>query len=145
MTTEPPPMSPPPVPPAPPSLPVPPAPRRPDTLWPVLCHVGGLSGGVIPFGSIIVPLVIWQVKKDELPEVIPHAKEVLNFQITVMIAMLASLPLLLLGVLLFFPFLLFVPLVAVIAIGALVCTILGIVKAGEGGFYTYPFTIRFIK
>lgn len=136
MTTEPPPMQ-------PPALS--PAPRKPDTLWPTLCHVGGLAGGVVPFGNIIMPIIIWQVKKDELPEVVAHAKEVLNFQITVMIALLACVPLFFLGALLFFPFLLLLPFMAFVTIGALVCTIIGIIKASEGRFYTYPMTIRFIK
>ncbi|MFH1496522.1 MAG: DUF4870 domain-containing protein [Verrucomicrobiota bacterium] len=136
MTTQPPPLQ-------PPALT--PEPRKPDTLWPTLCHVCALAGGVVPFGNIIGPIVIWQVKKDELPEVVAHAKEVLNFQITVMIALLACLPLMFAGVLLFFPLLLIGPLIAAITIGALVCTIIGIVKASEGRFYTYPMTIRFIK
>lgn len=122
-----------------------PAPRRPDTLWPTLCHVCALAGGVVPFGNIIGPIIIWQVKKDELPEVVAHAKEVLNFQITVMIALLACVPLFFLGALLFFPFLLLFPWIAFVSIGALVCTIIGIVQASEGRFYTYPMTIRFIK
>ncbi len=121
------------------------APRRPDTLWPTLCHVCGLAGGVVPLGNIIGPIIIWQVKKDELPEVVAHAKEVLNFQITIIIALLACVPLFFLGALLVFPFLLIVPLIAAISIGALVCTIIGIVKASEGRFYTYPCTIRFFK
>lgn len=120
-------------------------PRRPDTLWPTLCHVGGLAGGIFPFGNIILPIIIWQVKKDELPEVIPHAKEVLNFQITVMLALFACVPLFFLSAVLIFPFLLIVPLFGIVTIGALVCTIIGIIKASEGGFYTYPLTIQFIK
>lgn len=136
MTAEPPPLQ-------PPALSA--APRKPDTLWPTLCHVCGLAGGVVPLGNIIGPIIIWQVKKDELPEVVAHAKEVLNFQITIIIALLACVPLAFIGVWLIFPFFLIVPLIAAISIGALVCTIIGIVKASEGRFYTYPLTIRLIQ
>lgn len=132
MTTEPPPSQPPP-------------PGKPDTLWPTLCHVGGLCGSIVPLGNLLVPFVIWQIKKDELPEVAPHAKEVLNFQITLMLVLLICAPAALLGVWLVFPLFLLVPLVSAIAIGALVCTIIGIIRASEGKFYTYPLTIRFIK
>ena len=50
--------------------------------WALFCHLSGLSGYIIPFGNIIIPLVIWSVKKDESAMIDEHGKEVANFQIS---------------------------------------------------------------
>lgn len=104
----------------------------------MLCHILALSGFVIPFGSIIGPLVIWLTQKDKSAFADYHGKESLNFQITVIIALLCCLPLILLlglGVLL----------MIVVGVYALVMTIVAGVKANEGIRYAYPYTLRLIK
>jgi uncharacterized Tic20 family protein len=103
----------------------------------MLCHLLALSGFIIPFGSIIGPLVIWLIKKDQYPFVNDQGKESLNFQITVAIAMIAS-------ALLMFVLIGFI-LLPIIAIGALVMVIIATVAASGGTYYRYPFNIRFIK
>ena len=55
--------------------------------WGMFAHLSALLGLVIPLGNVIGPLVIWLVKKDTMPFVDNQAKEALNFQITVIIAM----------------------------------------------------------
>ena len=59
----------------------------------MLCHLLAFCGFVFPFGGIIAPLVLWLVKKDEMPFVNDQGKEALNFQITVAIAVLICIPL----------------------------------------------------
>jgi uncharacterized protein len=110
---------------------------KPDRTWDVLCHVSALAGFIIPLGNIIGPLIIWLIKKQELPSVDAHGKESLNFQISVSIYMLVSVVLMLVLI----GFLLMI----VVAIGAIVLIIIASVKAGNGEFYRYPLTIRFIK
>jgi uncharacterized protein len=114
-----------------------PPPRAPDRTWDVLCHVSALAGFILPLGNIIGPLIVWLIKKQEMPSVDAHGKESLNFQISVTIYMLVSaiLVLVLIGLLL----------MVVVAIGALVLIIVAAVKAGNGEFFRYPLTIRFIK
>lgn len=61
------------------------------------CHLSALIGGVVlsftglPIGNILAPLVLWLMKKDSMPLVNEHGKEVLNFQITISIAIAACL------------------------------------------------------
>ena len=106
--------------------------------WAMFCHLSALSGFIIPFGSVIGPLVIWLMKRAEMPMVEVHGKEVLNFQITVMIAALVSMVLMVV----FIGFLL----LAVVAIGALILTIMAAIKVSNGDYsYRYPFTLRLIK
>ena len=88
--------TPPPIEPPPPATPAgssPPPPSSPESqarMWNMLCHLSALAGFVIPFGNILGPLIIWQIKKNEFPSVEIHGKASLNFQITVFIAVLAA-------------------------------------------------------
>jgi hypothetical protein len=106
--------------------------------WAMGCHLAALAGFLVPFGNIIGPLVIWLIKRAEMPMVDRHGKEALNFQITVMIAIMVSIPLCLI--------LIGFVLMAVVGIGALVLTIMAAVKVSNGDYdYKYPFTLRLIK
>jgi uncharacterized Tic20 family protein len=49
-----------------------------------------LSGLLIPFGNVLGPLLVWQIKKNEFPSVEPHGKAALNFQLTATIAIVAA-------------------------------------------------------
>lgn len=119
--------------PPPPQGGVPPEARQ----WGLFAHLSALIGLIIPFGNVLGPLVVWQMKKAEMPFVDDQGKEALNFQITVAIAMLICLvlALVLIGLLL----------VPIVGIAALVFTIIGGIKANEGQYYRYPFTLRLIK
>lgn len=105
--------------------------------WAMAAHLGSLAGYLIPFGNIIAPVVIWQMKKDQSAFIAEHAKEAANFQITVMIGMAISalLMLVVIGVFLLFA----------IGIIDIVFIIMAAVAANKGEQYRYPISIRFIK
>src|SRR5271154_6446814 len=71
---------------APQTPPPPGSPSSDEKQWALFAHLSALVGYIIPFGSVIGPLVIWQIKKNEMPFVDDQGKEALNFQITVAIA-----------------------------------------------------------
>lgn len=49
----------------------------------MLAHLAGLSFLTVPFGNIVGPLLIWQIKREELGEFVgASAREALNFQFT---------------------------------------------------------------
>lgn len=108
-----------------------------DRTWGMAAHLSALSGLVVPMGNILGPLIIWLVKKETSEFVADQAKEALNFQITVFIALLVSIPLcfVLIG---------FLTLLAA-AIYGLVMEIIAGIKANEGIRYRYPITLRLIK
>jgi uncharacterized Tic20 family protein len=119
--------------------PSPPAgvPTAEERQWGLFAHLSALAGLVIPLGSVIGPLIIWQIKKDTMPFVADQGKEALNFNITVAIAAIIA------GLLIFVVVgLLLLPLVG---IAWLVLTILAAVKANNGEAYRYPFTLRLVK
>jgi len=84
--------------------------------------------------SILAPLIIYLIKKDQSTFVAHHARESLNFQITVFIICFA-LVITIIGILL----------VWIIAIIAVVFVIIATIKASEGKLYKYPFSFRLIK
>lgn len=109
-----------------------------ERTWGMLSHLLSLSGFIgIPFGNILAPLIIWLVKKDQSQFVADQAKESLNFQISLTIYAIVS------GILIFV--LIGFLLLAVVIIGGVVLTIIATIKANEGQYYRYPFTIRLIS
>lgn len=105
--------------------------------WAMLCHFAAFLGLVFPFGNLLGPLIVWQIKKDLDPFVDDQGREALNFQISVSLAMLLCF--LLMVVVIGFP------LLALVSVGALVLTIIAGIKANEGQVYRYPFCWRLIK
>jgi uncharacterized Tic20 family protein len=106
-------------------------------MWAMLCHLSALSGFIIPFGSLIGPLVVWQIKKNQYPIVDDQGKEALNFQITITLAAIVSAILIVV--------LVGIALLIAVAIASLVFTIIAAIKANNGETYRYPFCLRLIK
>ena len=102
----------------------------------MLCHLGGLVH-FIPFGQIIVPMIIWMVKKDELPFVDDQGKEALNFQISMLIYYLICIPLIFIVIGIFF--------LAMLGLINLILVIIAAVKAQQGEAFRYPLSLNLIK
>lgn len=100
-------------------------------LWAVLCHVSLLLGV-----GFLLPLVVYLVKKEEDPRIAEHAREALNFHISVYIYGFVSV--LLCTVLIGFI------LVPVVGVASVVFAIIAAIRASEGTLYHYPLTIRLI-
>ena len=137
--------NPPPPTPNPPLAPAPASPLNENQIrqWHMWTHLSALGGLVVPFGSILGPLIIWQIKKDEIPSIVPHGKAALNFHLTVLIANAVSVVLMILLWLLCLGWLL-IPVLFVINICAIVFSIIAALKANEGGEYRYPCSLTLI-
>src|ERR687888_152596 len=57
-------------------------PSSQERAWAMLCHVSAYLGFFFPFGNVLGPLVVWMIKRDQMPLVREHGKEALNFQIS---------------------------------------------------------------
>lgn len=99
--------------------------------WATAAHLIPLIG----FG-FLAPLIIWMMKREEDPFVEYHAREALNFQITLIIYVLASIALM-------FVLIGFITIVVVLIFALVVMVIAGI-KASNGEFYRYPLIFRFV-
>lgn len=101
------------------------------TNWLMLTHLSALIPGV----GIICPFILWQVKKEEFPEIEQHAKAVLNFIITVFIAGVISS---------------FVPVIGgfvmwVVGLFFIFQVVMAALSVSKGAFYTYLLSFQFIK
>jgi len=120
-----------------PPLPSSTSPSAEERQWALFAHLSALIGFIIPFGSIIGPLIIWQIKKNEMPFVDDQGREALNFQITMAIAVLVCIVLMvvLIGFLLIW----------IVGLLDLLFIIIAALAANNGQAYRYPFTLRLVK
>ena len=114
-----------------------PTPSREARQWAMLCHLSAFLGIWFPFGHLLGPLILWQLKRESDPYIDAQGKEALNFQITV--ALVSGICYLLMLVIIGFA------LLPLVLIGAMVLSIIGGIKANEGVPYRYPFTWRLVK
>lgn len=109
--------------------------------WAMFCHLAGLAGSLtflkIPLLNIVVPLVLWLVKKDQSEFVNDQGKEALNFQISITIYSLCVLPLCLI--------LIGIPILIAIAIFDFVMLIIAAINSHDGKQYRYPLCWRLVK
>jgi len=122
-----------------------------DKKWATLAHLSVFTGFIIPFGSIIAPIIIWTSKR-ELPLTVDQCKEVLNFQISTFIYFVVLLVAFILSVISsshYEPDLASIIIIGllVVALGIyyLVATVIGALQANNGVRYRYAINIRFIK
>jgi uncharacterized Tic20 family protein len=111
---------------------------RDERTWAMLAHLCALVGySVVPLGNVVAPLIVWLIRRDQSWFVDDQAKESLNFQISMVIYTLISIPLvlLLIGILL----------LIILYVFGIVMVIIAAIKANNGVPYRYPLTLRFIN
>jgi uncharacterized Tic20 family protein len=99
--------------------------------WQAGLHLSGL------FVLLVPPIIIWMLKREEMPELDSHAKAVINFQISMWIYLFAA----------SFSIFLFIGIILLPLLGiySFFITILNTVKVINGESYKYPLSIRFLK
>ena len=111
--------------------------------WASVLHFSLLAGYVIPMAGIIAPIVIWQIKKAEMPEIDAHGKNAVNFMLSLLIyavgMVLVVLLTLGLGILV-----ILLPAIA-LAICSIVFPIIAGIKASNGEIWPYPLSIQFLR
>lgn len=106
---------------------------RETNQWAMFMHFSILAGWVIPIAGLIVPILLWQIKKDDLPGIVPHAHIVLNWIVTSLVYAVICfiLTFVLIGVLGFIA----------LGLATVIFAIVGGIKANEGKVWEYPGTI----
>ncbi|PIE99589.1 MAG: hypothetical protein CR961_00230 [Polaribacter sp.] len=132
----------------------------------MIIHLSAFAGYLFPFGSIVAPLILWQLQRDKSDFLNDHGKEATNFNLSFLLYFTI---IGILGFAFFFKalfniasidetnisleapifdstlFLLTLAGVLFLAVVKIVLIILATIKANEGKTYEYPLTIRFIK
>ena len=118
-----------------------------DKNYSSLTHLSSFAGWVFPFGNIIAPLILWSAKKNESAYIDTHGKAAVNFQLSLMLycfllaLLIIPLTIFTLGLGLIALIIGIIPILILI-----IATIISAsIKATNGEYYDYPFTIEFIK
>lgn len=108
-----------------------------ERTWTMFTHLSAFAGVVVPFGNFIGPLVVWLLKKQDSDLVDLHGKESLNFQISMLIYVIASfvLAFVIIGI----------PMLIALGIFWLVMVIRAAIRASNGQDPGYKLVIRFLK
>ena len=101
--------------------------------WAMFLHFSVICGWLVPLAGVLVPIIIWQLKKDELPGIVPHAHVVLNWIVSTLIyaAICFVLLLVVVGIFGFWA----------LALATLLFSIIGGIKANDGELWEYPGTL----
>lgn len=112
-------------------------PSKDERTWAMLCHFSTYIGFIFPFGNIIVPLIIWLSKREDIPLVEDQGREALNFQISMTIYFIISgiLCIILIGI----------PILIGLIIFDFIITIVAAISANDGKYYRYPINLKLIK
>ncbi|WP_223576950.1 DUF4870 domain-containing protein [Kangiella taiwanensis] len=108
--------------------------------WAMLSHIAAFVA-LIPLipviGMVLGPLVVWLLKKEDMPLVAQNGVEALNFNISMFIAYCVAIILcfILIGI----------PILVGLIIFHFIVTILAAIKASEGGVYKYPFSMKLVR
>lgn len=111
---------------------------REDRQLLVLTHLSQLVTLVTGFGSLIIPLVLWFTQKDRVYQMDTHGKNIVNFQLSIIVYSIICVPLIIflgLGILG----------LIVIGIIALVFPVINAIKASNGEAPKYPLSLNFIS
>lgn len=111
--------------------------QQDERMWAMFCHLSALAGYIVPFGSILGPLIIWSIKKEQYPAIDQHGKDALNFQISIAIYMIISAILIIILVGIF--------MIIALWVFQTVMIIIASIKANNGEEFKYPLSMNFIK
>lgn len=105
--------------------------------WAMFCHLSAFAGYIFPLGGIIGPMVCWISRKQESEWVDVNGKASLNFQLSLLMYMVLTIPLcfILIGI----------PIILFLIVLKLVCVIVASIRAAKGEVFKYPISIPFLQ
>jgi hypothetical protein len=109
-----------------------------DRTWGMIAHLSALAGFVVPFGSVIGPLVVFLIKKDQSPFVAFHAKQCLWLQI---FAVIVAVVFIVLGLVICVT----LPLGILVGLAAIVYAIYGAIQVSSGKDFQYYWVGEWVR
>ena len=104
-------------------------------LWAMATHLSAFAGYCLfAAGFVVGPLLVWAMKKSDLPAVDDQGKEALNFNMSILLYELIAVG-----------SIIGIPIALLIIAFHILFTVIAAVKSYDGEVYRYPLTIRFIK
>lgn len=103
--------------------------------WAMVLHLSQFAGYAAPVLGFVVPILIWQILKNDLPSLDRHGRIVMNWLISSLLYAIVC-------VILTFALVGF-PLLLGLGVLAIVFPIIAALKANSGEEWVYPLSIRF--
>ena len=124
------------------------SPSLSDRQWAAGAHVAALLAAMMTslwagVAGAIAALIVWMLVRDKSAFATEHAKEAVNFNLSMFIY--AAIAVLLVVFTLGIGLIVALPMWLVLALAWIVCTLLAAFKAYDGQPYRYPITIRLFK
>ena len=124
------------------------SPSLSDRQWAAGAHVAALLAAMLTslwagVAGAIAALIVWMLVRDKSAFASEHAKEAVNFNLSMFIY--AAIAVLLVVFTLGIGLIVALPMWLVLALAWIVCTLLAAFKAYDGQPYRYPITIRLFK
>jgi uncharacterized Tic20 family protein len=106
-------------------------------LWSMFIHLSQFSGYIVPLAGMVVPIVLWQIKKTDSEIIDKHGRVVTNWIISELIygIVFTLLSFIIIGI----------PFLVAVAVVGIVFPIIGGVKANNGEVWPYPLSIKFFR
>jgi len=105
--------------------------------WALFLHLSQFAGYLVPLAGWIAPIIIWQLKKAEMPALDAHGKVVANWILSEIIYGAISVILVFVAI--------GIPILIVLFVLGIIFPIIGAIKAGDGIVWKYPLSISFFK
>jgi uncharacterized Tic20 family protein len=110
---------------------------REDNQLIVITHLSQLVTLVTGFGSLLIPLILWLTQKDKVYQMDEHGKNIVNFQLSLIVYFIICIPLILLLGLGIIGFI-------ILGIISIIFPIVNAIKASNGEIPKYPISFNFI-
>ena len=111
--------------------------ERATRQWAALLHGSALAGYfLVPIAGLVAPILIWQIKKDQLPGLDIHGRNATNWIISSLIYGVIS------AILIFL--IIGIPMLIALLACNIAFPIIAAVKANNGEVWKYPMTIEFV-
>ena len=116
-----------------------PAPAAPSEAqqrqWAMFLHLSTLAGFVVPLAALVAPIIIWQIKKQEMPSLDAHGCHAANWIISSVIYGIISaiLCLALIGI----------PMLIALGLVSIIFPVIAAIKANDGIVWRYPLSFTF--
>ncbi|MBN1900570.1 DUF4870 domain-containing protein [Candidatus Sumerlaeota bacterium] len=103
--------------------------------WCMFIHLSQLLGFIFLVAGLVVPIILWQIKKNESPLIDRHGRIVTNWIITELILgfVFFLLSFIIIGI----------PLLIALSIAGIAFSIIGGIRANNGEVWVYPFSFKF--
>ena len=99
----------------------------------IITHLSGLAGYIVPFGGVIVPIIIWVTRKDQ-PLIVAIARQAVLLNVAIFVGVIVSFILML--TLILIPVMILACIA--LAVAAVALPVVGALKANQGAYYRYP-------